>query len=354
MKVGLIGLPGSGKSSLFALLTGTPSQATPARSHAGIATVPDPRLAALAALYHPGKVTPAHFEVVDMPSLLPGGDATATTRALEAILDADALVHVVRAFDDGHPHPLGDVDPLRDAKALFDELLLADWALVERRLERLRTAKKKQANHELELAFFTRLAEHLEADGAPSDLTWTEAEQPLLRQYPLLTRKPMLVVLNVPESQAVATPGDIAAELEAWAQDHHCTLLVVSVAAELEIGRLAEEDRQLFLEDLGLEEPALARVATAAFRLLGRISFLTAGPKEVRAWSIPEGSTAPRAGRAIHSDIERGFIRAEVVAFADLIACGGWTEAKRRGLVRSEGRDYIVRDGDVIEFLFHV
>lgn len=354
MKVGLLGLPGCGKSTLFSLLTGTVSQATPTRGFAALAPVPDPRLDVLADLYQTEKVTPAVFEVVDLPALMPGGGGLATAHSLEAIADADALIHVVRAFPGEPQHPLGDLDPLRDAQAVVEELLLADWALVEKRIERLQAAKKKTPEVQRELAWFQALHAELEAKGHLRDWTGGEDAPDLLRQYPLYSLKPSLLVLNVAEDDAAKPAAEIAPELAAWAQEEGLALIPVSVAVEAEIAELPPDERGAFLADLGLEQPGTARIAAAAFALLDRIVFLTAGPKECRAWSIPRGSNAARAGRAIHSDIERGFIRAEVVAFDDLARSGSMQAARQQGLVRLEGRDYIVQDGDVIEFRFNV
>ncbi|MEX2355741.1 MAG: DUF933 domain-containing protein [Thermaerobacterales bacterium] len=354
MKVGLIGLPGAGKSSLFKLLTGTDSQATATRSHSALAAVPDARLDALVGLYSPPKITPATFEVVDMPSMLPGSEGAATARVLETIADADAFLHVVRAFKVGAPHPLGDIDPRRDAATLTDELLLADWSLITTRLERLQSSRKRPPNHAQESAFFSHLSDHLEQHGNLEGLAFDDEQAGLLRQYPLFTLKPALLLLNIAEDQIGSPPEDLVPGLDQWAADHRAPVVMVSAQVESEIALLGPEDRPAFMEELGLAEPGTVRVATGAYHLLDRISFLTAGPKEVRAWSIPSQSTAKRAGRAIHSDIERGFIRAEVVSCPDLLAAGSMAEARKQGTVRLEGRKYIVQDGDVIEFLFNV
>jgi GTP-binding protein YchF len=355
MKAGILGLSLVGKSTLFQLLTGTPAPAAGGRPEArvGIARVPDARVSGLARLFQPKKQTLATVEYVDVPGVAKGeGSALVDLPALRGV---DAFVHVVRAFaSDTVPPPEGSVDPARDAAMLELELILADLSTVERRLERLEANIKKASRAEdvAEKALFLRLNE---AETPLRELPLTDEEHRRLRGYSLLSEKPLLVVANVGEDAV----KDASARLEstglaALAKRPNVGVCAVSAPIEAEMTELPAEDARAFREDLGLHEPGLDRVIRSTYDLLGLISFLTAGEDECRAWTIPRGTKAPLAAGAIHSDIERGFIRAQVVPYEELIATGSIAACREKGKLRLEGREYEVKDGDVIEFKFNV
>jgi len=358
MKAGILGLSLVGKSTLFQLLTGHPGLTPGGRPEArvGIARVPDPRVETLAGLFKPRKKTWATVEYVDVPGVGKGQGSTLVD--LPALRGVDALVHVLRAFEsDTVPHPEGSIDPLRDAGTLELELILADLATVERRLERLEASIKKARLPEdvAERELFVRLKDSLEAERPLRELGLSEDEQRRLRGYSLLSEKPLLLVANLDEDRV----GDASAFLESsglveFARRPRVAVCAVSAPIEAEMAELAPEDAQAFREDLGLEEPGLDRVIRTSYELLGLVSFLTVGEDECRAWTIRRGTRAQLAAGAIHSDIERGFIRAEVVPFEDLVAAGSLPACREKGTLRLEGKDYEVKDGDVINFRFAV
>ena len=336
MKAGILGLSLVGKSTLFQLLTGTPAAPAGGRPEArvGIARVPDPRVDGLAAIFHPKKTTLATVEYVDVPGVAKGeGDALVDLPALRGV---DAFVHVVRAFEsDTVPHPEGSVDPKRDAEMLELELILADHGTVERRIERLEANIKKahKAEDVSERELFLRLKAALEAERPLRELPLSDEERKRLRGYALLSEKPLLLVANLGERAIRDAAGFLQASgLAAFAQRPRVAACAVSAPIEAELAELPAEDARAFREDLGLAEPGLERVIRSTYDLLGLISFLTAGEDECRAWTIPRGTKAPLAAGAIHSDIERGFIRAQVVAYE---------RARRRRLARG-----LPREGD--------
>jgi ribosome-binding ATPase len=358
MKTGIIGLSSVGKSTLFGLLTGAPAAPPTGRPEPrlGIARVPDPRVDALAAMSKPRKKTLATVEYVDVPGVAKGeGSALVDLPALKGV---DALLHVVRGFEsETVPHPDGSVDALRDAKMLELELILADLGTVEKRLERLEANIKKANRPEdtAERAIFLKMKEHLEAERPLRELVLAEEEKKRLRHYQFLSEKPVLLVANLGEAQI----REAAALLErsglaAYAARPGFGLSSVSATIEAEMAELSPEDAKAFRDDLGLQEPGLDRVIRTSYALLGLISFLTAGEDECRAWTIRRGTKAPEAAGTIHSDIERGFIRAEVVAFGDLMKAGSLNACREKGTLRLEGKEYEVRDGDVINFRFNV
>ena len=358
MKAGILGLSLAGKSTLFQLLTGSPAPPPGGRPEArvGIARVPDPRVFRLAEIFHPKKRTLATVEYVDVPGVAKGeGQALVDLPALRGV---DALVHVVRAFEsESAPHPDGSLDALRDAKMLELELILADLQTVERRIERLEANIKKANRPEdvSERALFERLKQTLEAEKPLRELGLGEEEQARLRGYALLSGKPMLLVANLGESQIrEASAWLVRSGLQEFAKKPGLGVCAVAAPIEAEMAELTPEDAQAFREDLGLAEPGLDRVIRSTYELLGLVSFLTAGEDECRAWTIGRGTRAQLAAGAIHSDIERGFIRAQVVAFSDLVAAGSLAACREKGTLRLEGRDYLVQDGDVIEFKFNV
>jgi hypothetical protein len=358
VKAGILGLPLAGKSTLFQLLTGTPAAPPGGRPEprVGIARVPDPRVSRLAEIFQPKKRTLATVEYVDVPGVAKGeGQALVD---LPALRGTDVLVHVVRAFENAAlPHPDGSLDPLRDAKMLELELILADLVTVERRLERLEANIKKanKAEDVSERELFLRLRQSLEAETPLRGLGLSEEERGRLRGYALLSGKPMLVVANLGESEIRGAAAWLERSgLQAFASQPGLAACAVAAPIEAEMAELAPEDARAFREDLGLAEPGLDRVIRSTYELLGLVSFLTAGEDECRAWTIRRGTRAQLAAGTIHSDIERGFIRAQVVAFADLVAAGSLAACREKGTLRLEGRDYLVQDGDVIEFKFNV
>jgi GTP-binding protein YchF len=357
VKAGILGLSLVGKSTLFELLTGSapPPPGRP-EPRLAVARVPDPRVERLARIFQPKKQTLASVEYVDVPGVAKGAGSSLVD--LPALRGTDAFVHVVRFFEkDTLPHPEGSVDPLRDAAMLELEMILADLGTVERRLERLEAniKKAKKAEDVDERTLFLRLKQALESETPLRAMGLSDEEHRRLRGYSLLSEKPMLIVANLGEDEIRGA----AARLEASGLVEHAhrpglALLAVSAPIEAEMARLAPEDQAAFREDLGLAEPGLDRVIRSTYELLGLISFLTAGDDECRAWTIRRGTRARAAAGAIHSDIERGFIRAQVVAFRDLDAAGSLAACRERGTLRDEGRDYEVKDGDVIEFKFNV
>lgn len=365
MQIAIVGLPGSGKTTVFNTLTGGHAETGGYGGltlHVGTVKVPDPRLERLAEIFRPRKIVHADVTYADLPAPPAAADGHIAAdelppEHLARLRDADALLHVVRAFEDpAHPHVDGSVDPRRDLERLDLELALSDLGQVERRLERLTAAGRhgtpaeREAN-EREGEIVTRLRDAL-ASGRPiRDVELAPEEERAIRSFGFLTQKPVLVLLNVGEAdlpRAAALTTDIAARYP-----HERSLVdALSAKIEMELGELEPDEAAAFMTELGLTGSSLDRVIRLSYRLLGLISFLTAGPDEVRAWPILDGATAVEAAGAIHTDLARGFIRAETVAYEDLVTLGSTAEARRHGKLRSEGRTYRVRDGDVIEILF--
>lgn len=355
MKIGLIGLPRSGKTTLFNLLTGAAVpvgryEGARAALHTGVARVPDARLDRLSALYTPKKTTPASFEVVDL-----AGITRAERQGLEVreFRDADALLHVVRAFE---APGLGPPDPRRDIRDLETELILADLEVVERRLERLAASLRRQRKEAeaREQALLGRLRPALEAGTPLRAVTLDADEARTTRGFTFLSQKPILHCLNLDE-KALA---DAERVVEVWgladvAAQPRTRVGWVSAVIEREVAELAGEEQRAFLADLGLREPAIHRVLRDCYALLGLVAFFTVSEEEVRAWSVPAGTRAQDAAGAVHTDMARGFIRAEVAAWDDVVAAGGsLAELRARGRLRLEGKDYVIRDGEVCHFRF--
>jgi ribosome-binding ATPase len=355
--IGIIGLPVSGKTTVFQALTraDSPGMRTGSKGDTRIVAVPDVRLDTLAAMYHPRKVTPATIDFVD--PLVTGQQGARFVESLVALMrDADALAHVVRAFHHpAVPHPQGSVDAVRDFYALNNELLLADLGVVEKRLERLSKDIKKVRNPELdsEYALLQRCQEALESERPVRGLTLTEAERKRLRGFGLLTSKAQLVVLNLDEAHMDATEPEVT-QFRARVQDPGLEVMPLYGKIESEIAQLPPEEAQSFLQEIGLPESGLDRFIRKSYELLGLCSFFTAGEKEVRAWTIPQGMLAPQAAGVIHSDLERGFIRAEVIHYNDLVASGSLAKGREVGKLRIEGKDYRVQEGDVLLIRFNV
>ncbi len=360
MRIAIIGLANSGKTTVFNALTRGNAETAAYSSgqlEPNLATVkvPDERLDVLTTMFRPRKTTPADVQYVDVAGISGGGRQSGglPPALLNYISGADALLHVVRAFDDsGVPHPEGSIDPARDIAAVDLELAFSDMAIIERRLTRLNAEIGKMASREKEARIaerdlLLRLQQSLEADVPIRNLTLTDEEERSLRGYQFLTAKPMLVVLNVGEAQ-IKTPPQFDYPYRQSAVVPLCGKV------EAELAQLDDDDARVFMDDLGISKPARDRVIQLSYELLGLISFLTAGPDEVRAWTIRRNTPAVEAAGAIHSDIQRGFIRAEIVAYKDLIAAGSMAEAKKVGTVRLEGKTYIVQDGDICHFLFNV
>ncbi len=356
MKLGIVGLPKVGKTTLFNTLTGsqqdTDKFAASKKTHVAMAKVPDDRLARLRDLYKPKRYVPATVHYVDIPGMEKGGSQESID--LAELRTVDALVHVVRAFDDPElPRSEGSTDPASDVEMLDLELIFADHEIVSRRLERLAKQAKgglkpDEARQQQLLADIVLPA--LDEEKPVRAIELVADDEKLLRGFQLLSAKPILVVLNVEEDQvASATPDSLGV-----ATNEHCAALVVSAPIEEEISRLDSEEQEEFLGELGLKEPSLDRVLRASYELLGRISFFTVGEKEVRAWTIRTGTTAVNAAGVIHSDIQRGFIRAEVIAWDELLRLGSLSAARDEGSLRLEGKDYVVRDGEVVHFRFNV
>ncbi len=353
MKLGLVGYPQVGKKTLFKLLTEQDINPETARApRQGLAPVRDPRFDRLVDHYHPQKETPAIIEFELLPDL--DEDAGRNADALSALEHVDAICHVIRTFaDDSVYHVSGSVDAARDIDHFAEELQFNDLIFIDKRLERItreqRTKKDERAQQELTL--LERMKDHLENEISLTGFALSSEEEKWLASYPLLTRKPVINILNVGEGEL---GDDATLQKLQTACDGPYAWIAVSAQIEDELAQLEEEERRAFLDDLGLERPALDRLTQLCYATLGLISFFTVGEDEVRAWTIRAGSLAPQAGRVIHSDIERGFIRAEIMRYDDLMELGGEEQIKAAGKFMQKGRDYSVEDGDIIHFLFKV
>ncbi|MDO4398388.1 MAG: redox-regulated ATPase YchF [Oscillospiraceae bacterium] len=364
MKLGIVGLPNVGKSTLFNALTNAGAQAAnyafcTIEPNIGVVAVPDKRLDALCEMYHPLKVTPATIEFVDIAGLVKGaskGEGLGN-KFLSHIREVDAIVHVVRCFDnDDIMHVDGSVDPARDIDTINLELILSDVEILSRRIDKTQKALKGDKSLASELAFFERVKEALDNGICARAVEMTSDEKALLDTVDLLTSKPVIYACNMSEgdfSSGIENNARYKAVKEI-AEKEGSEVLPICAELEAQIAELSDDEKELFLSELGITSGGLDLLIEKSYDLLGLMSYLTAGTPEVRAWTIKKGTKAPQAAGKIHSDFERGFIRAEVVSFDDLMKCGSMQAAKEKGLVRSEGKEYVMQDGDIVLFRFNV
>lgn len=364
MKLGMVGLPNVGKSTLFNALTNAGAESAnypfcTIEPNVGVVSVPDERLDKLAEMYNPEKFTPAMLEFVDIAGLVKGasnGEGLGN-KFLANIREVDAIVHVVRCFEnDNIVHVDGSIGAKRDIETINLELIFSDMEILARRIDREKKLAKGDKSLIKEIDFLEKLQAHLEEGKSARSYGFTGEEAEIIKSTPLLSNKPVIYAANLSEDDFRSNyeTNKHYQAVKAIAAEENSAVLPICAQIEADIADMDAEEKELFLSDLNLSESGLARIIKTGYSLLGLISFLTAGPQEVRAWTITKGTKAPQAAGKIHTDFEKGFIRAEVVSFEDLVKCGGMTGAKEKGLVRLEGKEYVMQDGDVVLFRFNV
>ncbi|WIV11256.1 redox-regulated ATPase YchF [Proteiniborus sp. MB09-C3] len=363
MKLGIVGLPNVGKSTLFNAITAAGAESAnypfcTIEPNVGVVAVPDERLKVLVDIFNSEKEVPTAIEFFDIAGLVKGasnGEGLGN-KFLSHIREVEAIVHVVRCFEDENiTHVEGRIDPIGDIEIINIELMLSDLEIINRRIQKTEKLVKADKSLQKELDVLNTIKETIEAGSSVRAIDFTDEEKAFVKDLNLLSYKPILYVANISEEDLLSNPeNDYVKQVIEYAKKENSEVITISAQIEAEVSELEDEERLSFLNDLGLEQSGLDKLIKASYKLLGLMSFLTAGPKEVRAWTIKIGTKAPQAAGKIHSDMEKGFIRAEVVNFNDLVTCGGYPQAREKGLVRLEGKEYVMQDGDVVVFRFNV